>query len=208
MLNFENKDKAIDSTKIDFNDIKKLVIKYFPSFSELEVDQFLSISEYLVFENKDIVLKSGRIDNNFFLILSGSARAYVVDANGCERNHHMRSDGYIFGDPRAFGNENEKRILDIEAIGELHILMFSLDDLEALAHKNPVILSFYIKFLKEVIIVFGHRIHTFVAMSAKERYEDLLRWDPIYLKTTFDKNIASFIGVRPLTLHRIKKQKE
>jgi hypothetical protein len=43
-------------------------------------------------------------------------------------------------------------------------------------------------------------------MSPKERYKDLLRWNPKYLGSAFDKDVASFIGVKPITLYRIKKE--
>ena len=42
-------------------------------------------------------------------------------------------------------------------------------------------------------------------MTPKERYIDLIKQNPMYLKTTFDKHIATFLGIKPLTLHRIKK---
>ncbi len=45
-------------------------------------------------------------------------------------------------------------------------------------------------------------------MTPKERYIDLINWNPKYLKSTFDKHIASFLGVTPLTIHRIKKSKQ
>lgn len=67
-------------------------------------------------------------------------------------------------------------------------------------------MNFYLDLLKEVIFVFGHRIHTFVAMGSTQRYLDLMRWNPNYLKSTFDKHLASFLGISPLTFLRIKKK--
>jgi len=183
--------------------IKQLVKKYFPYLSNKDVDLFISISQYEVFNNKEIILKGGRKDKFLFLILQGSARSYVIDEKGNELNCHIRSEGFMFGDPKVFGDD--KQPLNSEAIGETHILKYSIEELESLGYKNPEIMNFYLNILKEVILVFSHRIDTFVTMNSKERYLDLIQWNPLFLKSTFDKHIASFLGIKPLTLHRIKK---
>lgn len=41
-------------------------------------------------------------------------------------------------------------------------------------------------------------------MTSKERYLDLIQWNALYLKSTFDKHIANSLGIRPLTIFRIK----
>ncbi|MFK7812087.1 MAG: hypothetical protein AB8B59_06310 [Maribacter sp.] len=65
-------------------------------------------------------------------------------------------------------------------------------------------MKFYLGILKEIISIFSHRINTIVSLTPRERYIDLIQWNPKYLKSTFDKHIDSFLGVTPLTMHRIK----
>ncbi|MCF1192446.1 cyclic nucleotide-binding domain-containing protein [Mangrovimonas sp. AS39] len=184
--------------------IKTLVQSFLPFLSTEAIDQFTGLCQYEIHKSKDIILESGRTDKYVFLILSGSSRAYSLRENGQELNCHMRSEGYLFGDPRVF--ENCPQILTIEAIGETHILKFDIAKLESLGYKNAELMQLYIHFLKEIISAFSNRIHAFVSMSSEERYQDLLELNPLYLESTFDKHIASFLGVKPLTLHRIKKK--
>jgi CRP-like cAMP-binding protein len=184
--------------------IKKLVKSYFPDLKNKEVDLFINMSIYEIHGNKEIILKGGRKEKNLFLILKGSSRAYYIDEKGNELNCHLRSEGFMFGDPKIFGNDIQS--LFIEAIHETHILKYNIDELETLGYKNPKIMHFYLNILKEVILTFSHRIDSFITMNSKERYLDLIEWNPKYLKSTFDKQIASFLGIRPLTLHRIKKE--
>jgi CRP-like cAMP-binding protein len=186
--------------------IKELVGLYFPNLENKEIDIFLSICTYSKAKNKEIILKKGRLDNTLLVMLKGSARAYQINKEGKEITNHLRSEGYIFGEALVFSEEPQ--MLDIEAIGEVHYLKFDVKELEELGLENKKLMMFYISFLKEVIITFSHRINTFVAMTPKERYLDLIHWNPKYLKSTFDKHIASFLGVTPLTIHRIKKSKE
>ena len=151
-------------------------------------------------------MKSRRKDKKFFITLKGSARSYTI-IDGVEYNCHLRSEGFLMGDASLFGY-NQISLLETEAIVDSHVLIFDLDDLEEIAYENPKMLKFYINLMKEIIVVFSHRIHTFVTMNSSERYDDLIRWNPLYLKSTFDKHLASFLGMTPLTFHRVKHKKK
>ena len=183
--------------------IKQIVKSYFPYLKIKEIDLFINMSQYEVFNNKEIILKAGRLDKHLFLILKGCSRAYSITENGHELNCHLRAEGYFFGDARVF--ENEPQILNVEAIGETHILKFNVEELENLGYKEPKMMLFYINLLKEIVAALSHRTYTFVSLTPKERYLDLIKQNPMYLKTTFDKHIATFLGIKALTLHRIKK---
>ena len=189
--------------KFSKSEIQDLLIKFFPNLKEKEIDIFLSISEYHFAKNKEIIVNSGRTDKNLILILKGVARAYSITEKGQELNDFIRAEGKLMGDARVFGDDIQ--ILNIEAIGEIHYLKFSISELEELGYNNPEILKFYLNFLKEIILTLTHRLNTFVTMTPKERYIDLLRWNPILIESSYDKHLASFLGIKPLTIHRIKK---
>ncbi len=110
------------------------------------------------------------------------------------------------GDARSFGDD-QVSLLDTEAITDSHVLIFDIGELEEIAFENPQMMIFYLKLMKEIIVVFSHRIHTFVTMNAAERYDNLIQWNPLYLKSTYDKHLASFLGITPLTFHRMKIKK-
>jgi len=186
--------------------IKKLVSKYFPYLKEKEIDTFLSITDYHIAKNKEIILKSGKTNKNLIFLLKGVARAYSINDKGQELNDYIRAEGHLMGDARVFGDDVQ--ILNIEAIGEIHFLKFDITKLEVLGYKNVEIMKFYLNFLKEIILTFSYRLNTFVTMTPKERYLDLIRWNPILIESTFDKHLASFLGMTPLTLHRIKKKQK
>ena len=183
--------------------IKEIISKAYPYLGDEEIEIFLSISKYSVIKNKKLILKSGRLDKYVFFILKGNARIYNVNEKGEEFVKHLRSAGTMFGDADVFTDKIQTS--NIEAIKETHILKFNIEELEKLGFKNHKIMVFHLTSLKEIILVFSYRINSFVCMTAKERYLDLIKWNPLYLESTFDKHIASFLGIKPLTLSRIKK---
>jgi len=188
------------------SEIRELVTKYFPYLKEKEVDLFLSISKYKVANNKEVILKSGKTDKNLIFILKGVARAYSINEKGQELNDYIRAEGHLMGDTKVFGDDVQ--VLNIESIGEIHYLKFDISELEALGYNNPEIMNFYLNFLKEIILTLSYRLNTFVTMTPEERYIDLIRWNPILIESTFDKHLASFLGITPLTIYRIKKKQK
>lgn len=188
------------------SEIRDLLIKFYPYLEEKQAELLLSISTYKFFNSKETILKSGRKDKKIFIILKGSARSFAI-VDGVENNCHLRSEGFLMGDGRSFG-DNPISLLDTEAITDLHALIFDLGELEEIALRTPKMMTFYLKLMKEIIVVFSHRIHTFVTMNASERYDDLMKWNPNYLKSTYDKHLASFLGISPLTFHRVKNKKK
>jgi hypothetical protein len=186
--------------------VKGLIKTYFPNLNEKDVDIFLSIAKYYSAKNKELILKNGKSDNILIFILKGVTRAYSINDKGDELNNFIRAEGHLMGDAKIFGNE--ALTLNIESIGETHYLKIDMIELENLGYGNPKIMKFYLDFLKEIILTFSYRLNTFVTMTPEERYLDLIKWNPILLETTFDKHIASFLGITPLTIHRIKKKRK
>ncbi len=185
------------------SEIQDLLIKFYPNLKEKEIDIILSISKYHIAKNKEIILNSGRTDKNAILILKGVARAYSITEKGEELNDFIRAEGKLMADARVFGDDIQT--LNIEAIGEIHYLKFNIGKLEELGFDNPEIMKFYLNSLKEIILTLSYRLNTFVTMTPKERYIDLLHWNPILIESSYDKHLASFLGITPLTIHRIKK---
>ncbi len=186
-------------------EIQDLLIKFYPYLKEKEAKTLMSISTYKVFKSKEIILKRGRTDKKLFITLKGSSRSYTI-INGVECNCHLRSEGFLMGDAASF-DENPFSLLDTEAITDSHVLIFDMGELEEIASGNSKMMTLYLNMMKEIIVVFSHRINSFVTMNAKERYLDLMKWNPRYLKSTYDKHLASFLGITPLTFHRVKHKK-
>jgi CRP-like cAMP-binding protein len=192
--------------KFSQSDILKQILSFYPVLKEKEAEVLVSISSYKEFKSKEIILKKGRKDKKFFVILEGAARSYST-IDGVEHNCHLRSEGFLMGDPVCF-EENAISLLDTEAITDSYVLIFDMGELEGIAFTHPQIMLFYLQLMKEIIVVFSRRIHTFVTMNAADRYDHLMEWNPLYLKSTYDKHLASFLGVTPLTFHRIKHKKQ
>lgn len=185
-------------------EIKALLSSYFKQVDEEVINIFLSISTYGSAKKRGLILKENRTDKSLIFILKGIARAYITDESGQEINNYIRAQGHLMGDAKAFGDELQT--LRVEAISEMHFLKFNIEELETIGYEDARVMRFYTDFLKEIILTLAYRLSTFVSMTPEERYLDLIAWNPILLEKAYDKHLASFLGITPLTIHRIKKK--
>ncbi len=185
-------------------ELKKALKDFFPFLSLEEIDLLLSICEYKSYPSKAIILKSGKFSKMAFLILEGSVRGYILNESGIEKNILLRSKGIFVADADAiFGHQPQK--LTIESLDQTRILMFSVSDFEELANKIKGIQHLYLESLKEAVLRLTYRVNSLITMTAEERYLDLMTKNPQFLKDAYDKYIANYLGITPVSFSRIKK---
>jgi CRP-like cAMP-binding protein len=176
-----------------------------PNIPDEDLELLAGICDSMTFKDKEVILKSGNRLRNVFLILEGAARGFIVDSEGDEKTILLRGKGIFVADASALFLDQPQK-LEIVAIGPSEVLMFQFKDFEQLALTNQKILSVYMNSLKEAILRLSYRVESMITMSSEERYLDLLKLNPSFLEKSYDKYVASFLGITPVSLSRIKKR--
>lgn len=172
------------------------------------MDQFLAICKHTSFKNKEVVFKKGSTSQKAAFILSGVVRGYFINDIGVEKNTILRIEG-TFVSPVEWLSGNFPTKYTYEAIFECELLMFNITDFRDLAKTNAALFDFYSWSLIDAINVMLYRIESLIDMSAEQRYKDLLEKYPIFFQNAFNKHIANFLGITPVSLSRIiKRMKE
>lgn len=180
----------------------KEIIPYVPP---QELDKFIDICRFMAYPSKKVILEKDSLRRKAFLILKGSVRGYIINKEGKEKNILLRSEGIFVGDAATLFTGSPQRLI-IESLNESEVLLFNFEDFERLAHSSPLIMELYLNSLKEAVLRLTYRIDSMITMTNEERYLDLLQMNPIFLKDAFDKHIANFLGITPVSLSRIKKR--
>ncbi|MGB5243890.1 MAG: Crp/Fnr family transcriptional regulator [Lutimonas sp.] len=183
-------------------EIIDLLEKHWPNIGKNEIASFIENSEYAFFESKEIILDNLTKKKQAFFILTGSVRGYIIDDEGEERNLILRSEGVFTGDANMLFGDQPKTI-HFETITPTDVLIINFEDFEKMVWKNPNIMKLYINALKDAVMVLTYRVHTMISLSHEERYLDLLRKNPTFLKDSFNKHIANYLGITPVSLSRI-----
>jgi CRP-like cAMP-binding protein len=158
--------------------------------------------------------KKKTIKKNEFLLQEGeTCKDLIFVQNGCLRLYYMQEDFEVsvwFALKHSSAIEIYSFISEtptnyfLQAIETTDILYLPKSVLNKLYETHPKMQEMMRKFWEDVIL---HLLQRFTALqrdSAEQRYLDLLN-KPELLQTIPQKYLASFIGVTPTSLSRIKK---
>ncbi len=178
---------------------------YYPDLSDENALTFLENSTYKQYKNKDIILTPELSSTHSFLVLKGCVKGSYKDKNNQEKIVVLVAEGDFGGDSTALFNKRQAK-LTFECIGKTNVVIFNFNDLEVISSKNEELNKLYIQSLKRTIAILTERIDAMINMTHEERYLDLLEKNPLFLKSVFDKHIANYIGITPVSLSRIIKR--
>jgi CRP-like cAMP-binding protein len=182
-------------------DLKKFFNDYVP-LPDVELDDIVS------------KFKKKKIKKNEFLLMQGEiCKDLIFVQNGCLRLYYLQEDVEVsvwFALKHSSAIEIYSFISEtptnnyLQAIEDSEIFYLPKIELNKLYQTHPKMQEMMRKFWEDVIL---HLLERFTALqrdSAEKRYLDLLN-KPELLQTIPQKYLASFIGVTPTSLSRIKK---
>jgi CRP-like cAMP-binding protein len=172
---------------------------------EEEIDIFLGICSYKEIKNKEIVIPNGDISKTLLFILDGTFRGYFTNKENEEINIFLRQNPTFFGCPDSLFSEKPTHFT-IEAILPAKILLLDLLEFEHLAFQHFGIFKMYINEIKSQLGNVIARVESLIDKQPQERYEELLKKNPKLFQTAFNKHIANFLGITPVSLSRIIKR--
>lgn len=149
----------------------------------------------------ELLLIQGKVCKHVFHVLKGCLRLYYI-ADGVEITVWFSFENNSAIELSSFLSE-EPSDYYIEAIEDSEILSLNKSELKELYKKYPEIERVIRIFWEDVILNLLKRLTTLQKDSAEKRYLNLMN-QPKYLKRVPQKYLASYIGVTPTSLSRIK----
>lgn len=178
------------------------------------IAQYVSLTEA---EMEDIAcqFKPKKVKKNSFLLKQGAVcKDLIFVQKGCLRLYFVKDDvetSVWFAFPYSsaiemysFISENPSNYF-IQAIEDSEIWFLPKTELHQLYQTQPKMQEMMRNFWEDVILNLLKRFTALQTDSAEKRYLDLLQ-TPTYLERIPQKYLASFIGVTPTSLSRIRKQ--
>ncbi|MFN3298649.1 MAG: Crp/Fnr family transcriptional regulator [Sediminibacterium sp.] len=154
---------------------------------------------------KQYLLQEGNICRHLAFVEKGLLRSYNVDEKGIEHMIHFAWEGWWMADMLSFLS-NEPSTYHIDAIEEAELLLISQTDFEEMLLKVPVIERYFRILFQNNIISKERRLISSISNSAEEKYIHLTATNPELIKRIPQQLVASYLGITPETLSRIKKK--
>mgnify|MGYP000105755073 CR=1 FL=1 len=109
----------------------------YPFLTNDDLEALLKISQFRVCYNKEVLIRSGQINQNSFFILKGMIRGFFINEKGDEKNIFLRPEHTISGAPEClFHNKPTK--FTFESILETELLVFNFEELKSLEKEYGV----------------------------------------------------------------------
>jgi CRP-like cAMP-binding protein len=149
-------------------------------------------------------LREGEVCKYIGFIVKGSARIFTVDEKGHEHTIRFGLESWWISDHESLVNLTPSSYF-IEMLEDSELLVISFPNANELRNKSRCF-DLTVKALdKSQVIAMQKRIHNAIGMTAEERYGDLLRTYPQFFERFPMNMIASYLGLSPETLSRIRK---
>lgn len=155
---------------------------------------------------RQYLLQEGNICTHLSFVTKGLLRSYNTDEKGHEHINLFAWEGWWISDFDSFLS-GEKALLNIDAIEESHLLMISLADYEALTVKVPVMDRYFRILYQNSLVTKERRLISSITHTAEEKYIQLAQTQPQILQRIPQNLIASYLGLAPETISRIRKSR-
>ena len=153
---------------------------------------------------KQYLLQEGDVCKYLAFIEKGLLRSYNVDDKGTEHMIQFAWEGSWIADPASFLS-GEPAGNNIDALEDSELLLMTLPHYEESMIKVPKIERYYRLLFQNNIISKEQRVLSSISYSASEKYTSLSETNPELIKRIPQNLIASYLGITPETLSRIRK---
>jgi len=167
-----------------------------------DLNNILSNFTEVIFDKGQFVLKRGQIASHYYFIKSGALRFYYGDFEE-QLTAWLVVKGEFFTEISSLNPQIPTRF-NIEAIEPTELLCIHKNDMDSLYQQIPAWQEFGRITWENMSIRMIDRIISFQTLSAEERYLEFMQ-DKELIKRVPVKQIASFLGVTPNALSRIRK---
>jgi len=189
--------------------------EYMRKYVKLDADTMDLIAAHtgeVTFPPKHIILHEGSKCDKVHFVVSGTARSYYTDFSGKTitwsflfNNETSISKNLFAVDYPAFLTDKLSTVA-IETCGELKALTFSKTQVTYLIENSFTYERWMRKLNESAFLHTNDRAFTLLTMTATDRYQKLLKDEPHLLQMFSNYYIASYLGIAPQSLSRIRSQ--
>jgi CRP-like cAMP-binding protein len=189
--------------------MNKILSKYMSNFTSLSEDEQLAIFESLridEYKKGKYLLRQGELSAiKCYFVLMGCVRQFFIDDSGKEVTSNF------FTEEQAIPIINEQTKSDLSKYSlvcvEDSILVVGDFDSEKITFNKYPQLEVMIRKMMEINLgEIQEQFGAFINSSPEERYESILRKRPQLVDRVPQHQLASFLGITPESLSRIKKR--
>ena len=154
---------------------------------------------------RQYLLQEGDPAKYVAFVEKGILRSYTVDEKGSEHILQFAFEGWWIGDAYSMLT-GEPSPYNIDALEDCELLLLSKSAEDGLLDRVPKMERFFRILMQNHLIALQRRITSSLSRTAEEKYNELVQSCPTIPQRIPQHMMASFLGITPETLSRIRKQ--
>lgn len=170
---------------------------------EFEVCKTLFIPKKL--RKRQYLLQEGDVCRYTAFVEKGMLRTFTVDDKGNEPILQFSMEGWWVTDLYSYLTDEPSRY-NIEALEDCELLLITKPSWNILLEKVPAFERYFRILIQNNLIATQRRLISSMTESAEDQYTKLIDNFPTCLQRVPQHMIASFLGITPETLSRIRSQ--
>lgn len=187
-----------------------IILQYIIDYSALPVseDEFTLIKAAFKpkkLRKRQYLLQEGDVCKYLSFVVKGALRQYTVDDKGAEHIVRFGIERWWMADYEGFITHKPGKY-NIDALEDAELLQITSEHLDQLKRNVPAVDATLKKIDQRSYIAHQKRIHSAISQTAEDRYLELMNTYPEFLQRFPQNMIASYLGISPETLSRIRKQ--
>ena len=177
--------------KITFSEEEQAIIKGYLTTKKIRRKQYL--------------LQEGDVCKSLAFVEKGALKEYTVDEKGAEHILQFALEGWIISDLYSFMT-GEPATYNIEALEDSEVVLISKAAQEEIFKKVPKYESYSRMQITGAYLAMQKRVNSLISLSLEERYLYFTSLYPTIVQRVPQHMIASYLGLTPETVSRIRKK--
>ncbi|MBY0535606.1 MAG: Crp/Fnr family transcriptional regulator [Chitinophagaceae bacterium] len=185
----------------------ELILKNISRFVTLtpeEIQYFTSTLKEKKLKKRQFLVQEGDVCRSTYFVNKGCLRSYYTDKDGVEHNIQFSIEDWWAGDMASFITQKPSKI-SVIALEDSDLLVLDRQVQEDVFAKIPKFERFFRNLLQNAFVSAQERILANLSETAEERYLNFRKKYPEMDRRLPQNQIASFLGVTPESLSRIRR---
>ncbi len=197
----------MDSTITAKHDLFRKELEKFVTFTEAEWEIFASYIKFVTLKKRAHFAREGKVCDQIAFILDGSVRYYYIK-DGEEITSYFSFEHEFTSSYNSFLTRQPANNY-IQALEDTQLLTLDYEDVQKM-YADPILAYKMERFGRLIaefyLICYDERVTSFVTQSPEERYLKLLENGREILQRIPQHYIATFLGITPVSLSRIRRR--
>ncbi|MCT1532995.1 Crp/Fnr family transcriptional regulator [Sphingobacterium daejeonense] len=184
--------------------INQIIDNIYP-ISEEAKEKIRELATEIIAPKNTIIIKADNVEKYIYFIKKGVVRAYSRHKKG-DITFWFGEEGEAILSLKSYV-EGKRGYENIELLENCTLYQIEINELRQLFETDINITNWGRKFAEKELLKIEHRVISRELLSAKQRYDELVKMRPGLLKRVPLKYIASYLGITQVSLSRIRKEK-